>query len=217
MCDSSLCGALATSRSGRGGRPRGLGLAQVRRGSGTTQQREGVLEQTASRGEPGVGELANDVRHRLHELGSARWIDALAELELLLGLIALLGSGRLSGLGDRLRRTPLGRGGLLGRRQASWPWVSRPSPPLPWQDSLSQCASWSVAARALFVFVAVAVLAAGVSLLVAVLVRAAARRALARWGRARGSDARMPPSGIESASRPLRLSLGLIVSQSSRT
>src|ERR1700722_9699581 len=73
------------------------------------------------------------------------------------------------------------------------------------------------AARALLVFVAVAGLAAVVPLLAAVLVRAAALRALARPGRARGSDARMPPSGIESASRPLRLSLGLIVPQSSRT
>ena len=48
------------------------------------------------------------------------------------------------------------------------------------------------------------------------LLRAAALRGLARWGRARGSDARIPPSGTASAC-PLGLGGSLILSQSSRT
>jgi hypothetical protein len=43
------------------------------------------------------------------------------------------------------------------------------------------------------------------------LLRATARRGLVRWGRARGSAARIPPSGIESLWRPLGLSVSVIL------
>jgi hypothetical protein len=56
----------------------------------------------------------------------------------------------------------------------------------------------------------------GVAFSPAALSRVAALRALARWGRVRGSAARIPPSGIESG-WPLGFSRLLICSQSSRT